>query len=232
MVLSFERASSDPLAPLLAQTAGPTATYAVLLTHDAASGRYKAMVPDLPGFNCEAETAADATAIIRDAVTAWMHSMQSSRKSVPAALEYQLETIEIGPEATTLDSRSAAQQFAEVVSRVVDLTEEARREFLVAEGAVMDERFPDAVRHVEWSSDLLLQAASVLAGTQPHGELERVHKLLEYGIAQSSQGARMGLQGTCEQEIEVVRCAEDFYVQGMEATKSGLAELRRFINES
>jgi hypothetical protein len=62
--------------------------------------------------------------------------------------------------------------------------------------------------------------------------LERVYTLLEYGIAQSMQGARLGLQGSCERNVETVRQAEELCVSGMEATKSALAELRRFVDES
>jgi predicted RNase H-like HicB family nuclease len=232
MVLSFERASSDPLAPLMPHLDGETSTYAVLLTHDPDTDRYHASVPDLPGFKCEAASPAEAKAIIRDAVTAWMHTMRSSGKSVPKPVEHSLETVEIGVEASMPDERTAAQQFAEFVSRVFDLTEEARREFLVAESAVMDERFADATRHAEWCSDLLMQARQVLSETQPHGELERVHKLLEYGVALSMRGARLGLQGSCERDIDAVRQGEEFYVQGMEATKTALAELRRFVTQS
>jgi hypothetical protein len=169
---------------------------------------------------------------MRDAVTAWMQTMHSNGKSVPEPVDHSLEMIEIGSEVARPDGRSAARQFAEVISHVFDLTEQARREFLVAEGAVMDERFADATRHVEWCTDLLMQARTVLSEFQPHGELERVHKLFGYGIAQCMQGARTGLQGTCEQDIETVRRAEEFYVQGMEAIKTGLAELRRFVTQS
>jgi predicted RNase H-like HicB family nuclease len=232
MVLSFERAASDHLTPLMPQLDDASSTYAVLLSRDAATGRYRATVPDLPGFKCEADSPAEATSIIRDAVSAWMHTMRSNGKCVPEPVEHTLAMIEIGSEPSLLDERSAAQQFAEVVSHVLDLTEQARREFLVAEAAVMDERFTDAIRHAEWSMDLLMQAHTVLSEFQPHGELERVHKLFSYGIAQSMQGARTGLQGTCEQDVETVRRAEELYVQGMEAIKTGLAELRRFVTQS
>lgn len=232
MVLSFERASTDPLAPLMPRLDDAAPTYAVLLSRDADTGRYLATVPDLPGFKCEAASAPEATAIIRDAVTAWIHTMRSSGKDVPAPVEHSLATIEIGALSDQPDERSAAQQFAEVVTRVLDLTEQARREFLVAEGAVMDERFPDATRHVEWCADLLMQARTVLSGARPHGELERVYTLLEYGIAQCMQGARLGLQGACEHDAEVVGQAEEFYLSGMEATRSALAELRRFVTQS
>lgn len=229
MVLSFERASRDPLAPLLPHPEEALPTYDVLLSKDPTTGRYRATVPDLPGFTCEGSTADEATAIIRDAVTAWMHAARSNGIDVPAPTEHRLEMIRIGGAAAAPDTRSAAEQFAEIVAKILDLTEAARREFLVAEAAVMDERFADATRHVEWSTDLLLQAGSVLSGTHPHGQLERVHKLLEYGITRSGQGARLGLQGTCEQDVECVRRAEEFYVQGIEAIKSALGELRRFI---
>ena len=232
MVLSFERASNDPLAPLLPQVEETLPTYAVLLSKDPTTGRYRATVPDLPGFACEGNTPEEATAIIRDAVTAWMHAAQGNGLSVPPPLEHRLETIQIGSEAAVLDTRSAAEQFAEVVSKILDLTESARREFLIAEAAVMDDRFTDATRHVEWSTDLLLQAGSVLSGTHPRGPLERVYKLLEYGISRSRQGARLGLQGTCEQNVECVGRAEEFYVQGIEAIKSALGELRRFVLQS
>lgn len=232
MVLSFERASNDPLAPLMPRLDVVAPTYAVLLSQDAVTGRYRATVPDLPGFKCEAGSAAEATAIIRDAVTAWIYTMHSSGKDVPTPVEHSLEMIEIGVLTDRPDERTAAQQFAEVVTRVFELTEQARREFLTAEGAVNDYRFPDATRHVEWSIDLLMQARNVLSGARPHGELERVHTLLEYGIAQSMQGARLGLQGTCEQDVETVRRAEEFCVSGMEAIKSALAELRRLVIES
>lgn len=232
MVLSFERAASDPLSPLMPRLADAAPTYAVLLSRDADTGRYRATVPDLPGFTCEAASAAEATAIIRDAVTAWIHTMLGNGKRVPAPVEHSLVTIEIGLPAEHPDERSAPQQFAEVVTQVLNLTEQARREFLVAEGAVTDERFPDAVRHVEWCTDLLMQAGSVLSSTQPHGELERVYSLLEYGIARSLQGARLGLQGVCERDVEAVGRAEEFYISGMEATKSALAELRRFVTQS
>jgi predicted RNase H-like HicB family nuclease len=232
MVLSFERASHDPLAPLMPRLGAAAPTYAVLLSRDADTGRYRATVPDLPGFKCEADSAAEATAIIRDAVTAWIHTMHSSGKEVPPSVEHSLVMIEIGLPADEPDERSAAQQFAEVVTRVFDLTEQARREFLIAESAVNDERFPDATRHAEWSIDLLMQAGNVLSGARPHGELERVYTLLEYGIARSMQGARLGLQGTCEHDVETVRQAEEFCVSGMEATKSALAELRRFVDQS
>jgi predicted RNase H-like HicB family nuclease len=232
MVLSFERVSHDPLAQLMPRLADAAPTYAVLLSRDGDTGRYRASVPDLPGFTCEADSAAEATAIIRDAVTAWIHTMHSSGKEVPRSVEHSLVKIEIGLPADKLDERSAAQQFAEVVTRVFDLTEQARREFLIAESAVNDDRFPDATRHVEWSIDLLMQARNVLSGARPHGELERVYTLLEYGIAQSMQGARLGLQGTCEHDVETVRQAEEFCVSGMEATKSALAELRRFVDQS
>jgi hypothetical protein len=46
------------------------------------------------------------------------------------------------------------------------------------------------------------------------------------------RAARMGLQGTCEHEIDAVRQAEEYYIQGMEAIKTGLAELRRFVTQS
>jgi predicted RNase H-like HicB family nuclease len=232
MVLSFERASADPLAPLMPRLADAAPTYAVLLSRDVYTGRYRATVPDLPGFTCEAGSAAEATAIIRDAVTAWIHSMRSNGRDVPRPVEHSLEMIEIGVPADRPDERNAAQQYAEVVTRVFDLTEQARREFLIAEAAVMDERFPDATRHVEWSADLFMQARNVLSGAQPHGELERVHALLEYGITQSIQGTRMGLQGACEHDIETVSRAEEFCVSGMEAIKSALAELRRFVTQS
>ena len=232
MVLSFERASRDPLTPLMPRLGDAAPTYAVLISRDADTGRFRATVPDLPGFKCEADSAAEATAIIRDAVTAWIHTMHSSGKDVPTPVEHSLESIEIGLPADIPDERSAAQQFAEVVTRVIDLTEGARREFLIAEGAVNDERFPDATRHVEWSIDLLMQAGNVLSGARPHGELERVYTLLEYGIARSMQGARLGLQGTCEHNVETVRQAEEYCVSGMEATKSALAELRRFVDQS
>lgn len=231
MVLSLERSSRDPLAPLMPHLDTAKSTYAVLLTHDAAAGRYRATVPDLPGFKCEAASAAEAKEIIRDAVTAWMNTMRSSGKNVPEPAEHALETIEVGTEAESPDDRSAAQQFAEFVSQVFDLTEQARSEFLVAESAVMDLRFADATRHVEWCADLLMQARTLLSKSQPHGELERVHSLLQYGIASAIQGARLGLQGSCEQDIETVRRAEEIYVQGMEAIKSGLAELRRFVTQ-
>jgi predicted RNase H-like HicB family nuclease len=232
MALSFEPASSDRLAPLMPRLDDPSSTYAVLLSHDPTTGRYRATVPDLPGFKCEAGSPAEAKAIIQDAVTAWIRTMRSSGKSVPEPVDHSLEMIVIGPETAMPDARSAAQQFAEVVSHVFDLTEQARGEFLVAEGAVLDERFADATRHVEWCTDLLMQARTVLSEFQPHGELERVHKLFNYGIAQSMQGARTGLRGTCEQDITTMRRAEEFYVQGMEAIKTGLAELRRFVKQS
>lgn len=232
MVLSFEHTSSDPLAPLMPRLGDANLTYAVLLSRDPESGKYRATVPDLPGFKCEADSAVEATAIMRDAVTAWMHTMRSSGRSVPPPVEHSLQQIEIGIEADRPDDRSAARQFAEVVSRVFELTEEARREFLIAESAVMDFRFADATRHVEWCTDLLMQARSVLSAAQPHGELERVHKLLEYGIAQSMQGARIGLQGTCEQDVDTVRRAEESWCAGMDAIKSALSELRRFVNQS
>jgi predicted RNase H-like HicB family nuclease len=232
MVLSFERAASDHLAPLMPHLDDASSTYAVLVSHDTDTGRYRATVPDLPGFKCEAASPAEARAIIRDAVTAWMQTMRSNGKSVPKPVEQTLDMVEMGSKAAMPDERSAAKQFAEIVTHVFDLTEQARREFLIGEGAVMDQRFADATRHVEWCTDLLMQARVVLGGARPHGELERVHKLLEYGIAQSMQGARMGLQGTCEQDFETVRRAEEFCVQGMEATKTALTELRRFVTES
>jgi predicted RNase H-like HicB family nuclease len=209
-----------------------TVSYAILLTRDAKTGRFTATIPDLPGFRCEADSVEEARDILHSAVTAWAASMRKDGESLPAPREYSLDSISVPTEDEFHEELSAARQFAQSVSTVCALTEDARREFVIAEAAVMDNRFSDATRHVEWSSDLLMQAHALLEKFPPHGQLERVHKLLGYGIALSMQATRMAMHGTCERDVDYVRKAEDQYVRGMEATKTALCELRRFVTAS
>ncbi|HEX6508153.1 MAG TPA: hypothetical protein VF221_11020, partial [Chloroflexota bacterium] len=142
-----------------------------------------------------------------------------------------LDSIEVVLDESVTPERSSAEEYAVAVSPVELQLEEARREFLIAEAAVQDDRFPDATRHMEWCTDLLMRARDTLSTIEPHGELERVQKLLDYGVALCMQGARAGLQGTHERNVEMVRSAEEIYARGMEACRTGITELRRFMGE-
>jgi hypothetical protein len=55
---------------------------------------------------------------------------------------------------------------------------------------------------------------------------------MDYSIALAMQGARKGLQGTCERNVDGVRAAEDIYVSGMEASRAALSELRRLMGQT
>lgn len=200
--------------------------YDVLLTRDMDSGIYTAVVPDLPGFSCKGASIEDVKGIIQDAMNAWIANLQRTGQSVPPPADYVLDWIDVVEERPP-QILSPVEEFAAEIHRIVESSHEARKEFVLADHLVADERFEDAVRHLEWCAGLLAEASDMLVNVRVPEGMERIMERLRYGFSMLSDGTGAALHGALDGDVDVVRRAEQTYLRGTDAVKLAMTDMQR-----